>query len=285
MTSHSGTDKLTAVHTSNLEAFILRARRVAAHSLAQDFERLPRIAREMNIKINAETGVVCLIKDFPPEEQLESAAARVRPVLLQEDPVHWAKALTAIGYLTKGNEEHREYIKETCKSLRSDWKKVDSKNEPNALVYMVGNLDSETMETATDTQLSTSWFYGDFVHAKTEEREKSAAFSIQDRFESAARTTALAMMWTIATLNLVKELRGKGLLETISDNVFHEEVTAVGTYVEQEVEAVYSAPVGTPVPEGQNFSPEWEQFLPNGIVITDQNTESSPENEDQGGAP
>lgn len=201
-------------------------------------------------------------------------------MLLQEDPVHWAKALTAIGYLTKDNEEHRERINEISKSLKSNWKRVASKNGPTALVYMVGNLDSESMETATDTQLSTSWFYGDLVHAKTEEREKSASFSIQERFESAARTTAQAMMWTIATLNFIKELREIGLLKSISDKVFHEEVTAVGAYTEQEVESIYSAPAGTPVPEGRDLPPEWEQFLPGGSMVIEQSSEATHKNDD-----
>lgn len=78
-----------------LERFVLRARIVQDHSLARDIGVLRNLAREQvkvvitrNLK-TGETSTELKPVDLLPAEQVESAAARVRPVFLKKDKVHY----------------------------------------------------------------------------------------------------------------------------------------------------------------------------------------------------
>jgi hypothetical protein len=72
--------KLTAI----VEGFVLRARRVVAHSLCTDDGELANLADGdwYAIRKNGEESLQRLL---PNEEVLESLAARVRPLILKKD--------------------------------------------------------------------------------------------------------------------------------------------------------------------------------------------------------
>jgi len=77
---------------ASLIAFILRARRVEEHSLARDRAALDLLARmQFKVQVTPSRGTATWIQEFPPEEQVESAAARVRPLILNDDPTHWGR--------------------------------------------------------------------------------------------------------------------------------------------------------------------------------------------------
>lgn len=91
-----------------LERFVLRARIVQDHSLARDIGVLRNLAREQvkvvitrNLK-TGETSTELKPVDLLPAEQVESAAARVRPVFLKKDKVHYATVLDALAGVLKG---------------------------------------------------------------------------------------------------------------------------------------------------------------------------------------
>src|SRR4051812_5390387 len=78
---------------STVEAFVVRARRIEAHSFAQDRDSLAGYEKhEIKMRIEG-PGEVTISVEMPPEEQLESAAARIRPLILQEEQVHNQKVL------------------------------------------------------------------------------------------------------------------------------------------------------------------------------------------------
>src|SRR4051794_21714323 len=90
-------DEETQLHT--VEAFVLRARRIAEHSLLRDQGAMAAVARStFEVGVHPD-GTATLRRRLLPEEPMESLAARVRPVLLKEDPVHYAKVLKAVGGL------------------------------------------------------------------------------------------------------------------------------------------------------------------------------------------
>jgi len=62
------------------EAFVLRTRRVAEHSIARD-ETVLKPLRAGAFKVRKVGDNLTMIVDLPPEEQMESLAARVRPVI------------------------------------------------------------------------------------------------------------------------------------------------------------------------------------------------------------
>jgi hypothetical protein len=79
--------------TANLEAFFVRARRVAAHSVACDDKLINSLqSGETKFLIPSDGGDATIIVEVPPEEQMESLAARVRPVILESEDTYYAKA-------------------------------------------------------------------------------------------------------------------------------------------------------------------------------------------------
>lgn len=83
----------------NLARFVLRARIVQEHSLSQDIkilEKLTRVDYRLALRKNIVTGEEYLGFDdinVPHTEQVESGAARVRPVFLLSDGIFYADVL------------------------------------------------------------------------------------------------------------------------------------------------------------------------------------------------
>ena len=140
-----------------IEGFIIRARRVAAHSLASDPEVLRNLSRGL-FTVTVEPGGLTRIRTtFPPEEQMESLAARVRPVILDRDPIYLQKVLNALSYLVR---ELPDYLL-VCQQLKDRWKKVDPRDGQLA-GYLVQHVDTSegTSSTASDSVLALAWLYG-----------------------------------------------------------------------------------------------------------------------------
>lgn len=94
-----------------LTAFVLRARRVRAHSLALDLPALRQMQHpQFTIIGRTDSRYVTLRTEYPPEEQVESAAARIRPLLLQGDDTHYGKAMSALLYFAKADGADQEAI-------------------------------------------------------------------------------------------------------------------------------------------------------------------------------
>lgn len=105
----------TAAALRTISRFVLRARLVQEHSLAQDKLALEKYAAwtmTFNLIVNTKTGERSVeMKPAPllPTEQVESAAARVRPLFLKDDGVHYDKVLNA---LSESGAESPAYRKE-----------------------------------------------------------------------------------------------------------------------------------------------------------------------------
>jgi hypothetical protein len=91
MAMRQPSDEVIARHRANLEQFVLRARRIEGHSLAVDWAALVSLATPAFKLLSLEDGEVRLRQELPPEEVVESAAARVRPLLLETDACGYLK--------------------------------------------------------------------------------------------------------------------------------------------------------------------------------------------------
>ncbi|MET7694091.1 hypothetical protein ABZT06_40020 [Streptomyces sp. NPDC005483] len=67
------------LHRSRLEAFVVRARRVDAHSLAADGDAMVALSGMPYVVTALGNGEVHILQECPAEEVVESAAARIRP--------------------------------------------------------------------------------------------------------------------------------------------------------------------------------------------------------------
>lgn len=75
-----------------LADFVMRGRRIEQHSLFKD-PKLVDYCDAVLFVSEGKGGGSTLTRHFPPEEQLESAAARVRPLLLLEENVFHGKVM------------------------------------------------------------------------------------------------------------------------------------------------------------------------------------------------
>jgi hypothetical protein len=234
-------------HLATLSAFVLRARRIEAHSLAADKLALRKLSTmEMTLQFRPGEVHGFLLQTLPPEEQLESAAARVRPLILQDDDVHYAKVLKALGYFAKASPD--ETLRNAIAAIRSDWNRIQPKGK-NILGAgtQIEDADGNKSKFLSDTELAFAYIYGDVVHTDSTRLAATRMHGVKERFKAAAPVVGFMMVLTIATLNLTRRMRTAGLLE-LPEDLFTEEVVVTETTFRNEVRA-WSAPLGTPIPQ------------------------------------
>lgn len=236
-------DEIRARQQTYLDLFVLRARRVQAHSLAADQAQIVRWA-EHNMTITRNVaGRTWLVQQLPPEELLESAAARLRPFILQCDPIHYGKVLTAIGYLL--SDEDRATAAPTLDGLRKSWNKVASpSDEVRAYSVRITHTGGETSVMNAD-RLAFAWIYGDTIHADPIHQAGAEIFGIQERFRAATGIVAGLIINTIATLNVVLALHEGGRL-TLTGGVLDRDVVVKATDYRQEVQFYLGEPDAEP---------------------------------------
>ncbi|MFF9091007.1 hypothetical protein ACF1BE_32500 [Streptomyces sp. NPDC014991] len=121
-----------------LGSFVVRARRVAEHTLAGDWEKLITLI-DPKIGIRFENGEIRIRHELPAEEVVESAAARIRPILLATEDCFHMKALKALGYACRELPRDAEWVR----AVRAEWKtRVDPATPLTALHPDAGRLDA-----------------------------------------------------------------------------------------------------------------------------------------------
>jgi hypothetical protein len=227
-----------------IEAFLLRARRVLAHSLIREqaelMSKLHTGQFTIAVTVNTKTGeeTYRLQAEYPPEEALESLASRVRPLILGSEPIYYEKILNAIESLI-GAEKLTEEI--DLAWWRGYWREVIDANL-DAQAYWVATPSG----TITDRKLMYAWLYGDVIHAKSPRSPVIRDLDIDQRYHAAAPGIARICDRVIYTQIMVEGLIDKGLL-TVDPEVLKEAVVVTTTTVDEPVKA-YTAEVGTPLP-------------------------------------
>lgn len=249
---------------ASIAAFTLRARRVAQHSLAQDRDELAAYASGTVIPDHdEETGETYLVIHTPPEEQLESAAARVRPLILHGDPVHHQKVTSALGLILKNLDDKKAH--EDLRELRRRWSLIDPRSEA-VRGYSVQVMNTSTGERTlriSDNTLAFAWVYGDVVHADSERRSKGAHFGVAERYRAAVPVVCQIMVTTINTLWFIGSLIEKGIL-TLPPDVWSTAVSAPGTVHRQRATLHVSDPSTLDLSDSpqvdDELGPKWTLF-------------------------
>lgn len=233
-------------HRRTLNAFVLRARRVEAHSLASDPEVLQKLASaEMKLEYVVQENQAYLRQSLPPEEQVESAAARVRPLILENDEVHYIKVMNALGYFARDSPDER--LREAIAAIRTGWTRV----QPRGTTVLGSSVqiedpDGNRSDFLSDTELAFAWIYGDVVHNDADRLEATKMHGVKERFRAAAPIVGYIMVLTKATLNVTRRLVQDGLVD-LDQDVLTADVTVKETEFRYPTEA-WIAPVGTPLP-------------------------------------
>nr|BAK19900.1 hypothetical protein [Streptomyces rochei] len=228
-----------------LESFVVRARRVAEHSLAGDWDKLVALI-DPKIGVHFENDEIRIRHELPAEEVVESAAARIRPILLATEDCFHMKALKALGYACRELPRDAEQVR----AVRAEWKmRVDPATSLDA-AYRVLVADTATGEEhdLDAHRLALSWVYGDVVHHDTERRKEGDPFGLRDRFRAAVPLVAWTMVATIELLAYIEALWKDGVLQ-LRPEVFDAQVALKSTVWEEPAQ-MFFAPVGTEPPSG-----------------------------------
>lgn len=232
----------------NLDAFVVRARRVAAHSLAQDRDALKRLADDtVEVGLDPSTGVgVALRRSYPPEEVVESAAARVRPIILEGEDCYYRNALSALGLMLKDRDPR---CGRDIKAIRKQWDSrvrrdlVDLDSAPT--VHVADDATGKS-GTANTVELGLAWIYGDVVHHDRDLRNESHIFGLRERFSAAVPLIAFTMLSTLMLLDSIQKLHEAQQID-VAESALTEPVVLESTTFTQKAR-IYLAPVGTSMP-------------------------------------
>lgn len=238
---------------ATIEGFLLRTRRVLSHSLIREQAKLMAKLNDghfdLTITVNKKTGeqTFRLQAEYPPEEALESLASRVRPLILNSEPIYYEKVFNALEELV-GTDKLNEEIDVAW--WHNYWRAVIDANL-DAQAYMVATKSGSV----TDRKLMCAWLYGDVVHAKSPNSPVIRDLSVNQRYYAAAPGIARICDRVIYTHLMIKVLIDKGLL-TADPEVLTQDVVVTKTVIDEPVQA-YTAEVGTPLPvELENLDPK-----------------------------
>lgn len=195
-------------YRATLDAFVRRARRVEAHTLMADRDRFIMWAHgSAQLSLGGGTGE--LRYDVPPEEAFESLAARVRPLLLEQDGIHFSRVLAAIGAFGRDDPE----VMRAREVLQRTWQRITGTS-------IVGFAISEPVDGAPlvhDVDLAHGWLYGDLVHANPDVPEGVLNATLNQRYFAAVLIYGQTALAAVASLNVVRMLVTKGLLTLDAD--------------------------------------------------------------------
>lgn len=232
---------LTEGATRRLGAFVVRARRVEAHSLAADRPKLLGWAEgQASVTVYRDGRPSELKWSLPSEEALDSLAARCRPFVLQRESVYHAKVMKSLGYLLRDHEE----LKGPVREIKTLWQRLDpSSSTPLGFDSQTGPTGGSLGHPVTDVALAYAWLYGDLVHAD-DVSDRVAGHNIDARYHGAVLVLTSVAVQAITTLNLIRHAQDIGLLRI--DGAMFTERIAPRTEDTITLTGFATAPVGTP---------------------------------------
>lgn len=195
----------------------------------------------LQVTANNRTGEQSYVlhADYPPEEALESLASRVRPLILNSEPIYYSTVFDALEEVIGANRLN-EVIDVAW--WRARWHDAIDGNA-TAQAYAV--ISDGGM--VTDRTLMYAWLYGDVVHANTRKAPAVAALSIEDRFHAAAHGISRICERVLSTEMMLFHLAELGLI-TVAPAVLEQDVVVTNTALDRPVDA-RQAPLGTPLPD------------------------------------
>ncbi|MEU5760387.1 hypothetical protein [Nocardia sp. NPDC047648] len=232
-------------HEQRIKAFVLRARRIVAHSLWREhrdtMEKLRTAEMKVNITQNLLTGETTYThrEEFPSEELLESLAARVRPLILESEELYYPKVLDSIATLVPA-ANFPDYVL-PIEDWHTLWASVATRDESAQAYYIVTDGGA-----ASDQDLMYAWLYGDVVHADDKEAE-AKGLGIEQRYKAAAGIVTRIVECVESTLLLVQELIAEQVL-TVDQELFEREVVVKRTVFETPLRQARVADRETPLP-------------------------------------
>jgi hypothetical protein len=191
-------------YRKTLDKFVMRARRIESHSLLSDPQRFVKWVHGSG-QLSFADGQGELRFDVPPEEAFESLAARVRPLLLEDDGVNHKRVLAALGAFGRNDAE----VIRQRGVLRGAWERATGST---MVAFQIGEA-RDGAPLVSDVDLAHGWLYGDLVHAKPDVPLAVLDATLDQRYLAAVIVYGQAALATVATLNVVRQAADNGLFE------------------------------------------------------------------------
>lgn len=185
-----------------------------------------------------------------PTEQVESAAARVRPVFLSSDGVHYDKVLNALGEVAASSAG----LKKNVEGLRAKFRAAD----PD---YPDGRpTEPRSAPSMTNKQVAGAWLFGHLLHEDELRRSYGAGISAEQMLLDATKTVCSEMLATVEALHLIERLVTDGSLD-VAEDLFTEPISVTATEWAPRIAGAYVADVGTAMPESltEPLGSEWSE--------------------------
>lgn len=234
-----------------LERFVVRARRIEAHSLVRSKKVKELTQPSYTLRFNDSTVSMRLNNRPEDEEVFESLATRIRPCIVDSEPIQLEKVVAAIRVLTSTVElDERQ---STLLELVDTWcKEHIAPHSYNAISSHeeIGELNSDKVTSASDTLLGLGWYYADLVHADPrQEKEAALEFPYDFRYNQGVVLVSHLALIISSLLKLIREINDTNELG-LSPEIWTSQVTAGGGPFEFGVGKVYIGPAGFVPPTG-----------------------------------
>jgi hypothetical protein len=226
-----------------VQRFVLRARRVMAHSLVRErLQLLNDLASgtvKVRVLVDKKTGDSehRMMMELPSEEAFESFAARLRPFTMRRESVYWELVLDGIEALVS-EETKTEVI--DIEDLRDHWRTV-VEGAKMAQAYYVMTESGQL----SDVQLADLWLNSDALHTQPIQSVVGKSVSLNQRHQAAVGVYARIGACVNHTYFMVNHLVNEGLLE-LDQEVFKVPVLA-DTTIDFSGQ-IYSAELGAELP-------------------------------------
>lgn len=257
----SDRDQVAQNHLAAVLAFLSRARRVEAHSLAADPVALFKVSKgPIKVNFDLAQGTATMVQEFPPEEQVESAAARVRPLILNSDPTYYTKFFNGVGFFLRESAAPQEMV-DDLRGMKTEWVAALPKGDALRGYEVRMSAAGADEERVSDTVLAFAWLYGDVVHADAEKLARTRSFGVEERFRAAVPLVARIMLLAMGALAFARHLHAHGWLP-IGDEVFDLPVVVTDPTLRKEgrvyvAEARDGEDAVVVPPLGEELGPEW----------------------------
>lgn len=245
-----------------LRRFVIRARRVEAHSLVQNHAVEKYVKPSM--KVDYKEGQPPRIKYAMPDQEIfESLAARTRPCILGSEPVYLDKVFRSIEMLL-GERQLAGQAKKCLDSCRKTFQNLHDKDKGTSYSIQTYNADNiPEGEPLSDLLIGEAWLYSDLVHADPkDDKAKALKLSYRDRYYAGTSFFSMLAIVIVNMLNFVTIINSQYHLGVYAE-AWKEQVVASEEDSEVAAEKMVVLPHSTKVPEGIDPS-----TLPGAIDVT-----------------
>lgn len=198
------------VARESLEAFVVRARRVEAHSLVKSGEIDKLAEQTITTTIEVTTNIATVRLNCRPEDEeiFESLAARIRPCIIG-DPVNVRRSARSLKLLAK-----EVLTAEQDNALEDIINWYDSHIEARNSIFGFEEIESlddpDRIVSAPDVTLGMGWLYADLVHANPDSRNSVAAeFPYNSRYQNGVVLISHLALKITKLLGLIREIDSK----------------------------------------------------------------------------